>query len=95
MNKNLEASLRNLEAQVGHLTNMLLKEFNVSNYGAEFEKVKNKEKKDLIEEVLIFTNQKLASKVIFKISIATNAHFPFMYRFIKKEENKKEVFKNL
>ena len=39
----------------------------------------------------IFTNQKLAPKVIFKIPIAINASLPFIHRFIKKEENKKEV----
>ena len=33
----------------------------------------------------------MAPKVIFKISIATNAPLPFIHRFIKKEENKKEV----
>ena len=33
----------------------------------------------------------MASKVIFKISIATNAPLPFIHRFIKKEKNKKKV----
>ena len=90
-NKNIEASLRNLEIQFGFLTNMLLEESNVSNCGTEFEEVENKEKEELIEETPIFTNQKLAPKVIFKIPIAINAPLPFIHRFIKKEENKKEV----
>ena len=76
---------------MGHLTNMLLKEVNVSNCGTEIEEGENKGKEDLVEETSIFTNQKLAPKVIFKIPIATNAPLPFIYRFIKKEENKKEV----
>ena len=68
---------------------MLLEESYVFNCGIEFEEVENKEKKDHIEETPIFTNQNLASKVIFKIPIATNAPLPFIHRFIKKEENKK------
>ena len=88
-NKNIEASLRNLEIQLGHLKNMLLEESNVFNCGTEFEEVENKEKEKLIEETPIFTNQKLAPKVIFKIPIAINASLPFIHRFIKKEENKK------
>ena len=71
---------------------MLLEESNVSNCDTEFEEVENKEKEKLIEETPIFTNQMLAPKVIFKISIATNAPLPFIHRFIKNEENKKEVF---
>ena len=55
--------------------------------------MENKEKEKLIEETPIFTNQKLAPKVIFKIPIATNVPFPFIHRFIKNEENKKEVLK--
>ena len=82
-----------MEIQLGHLTNMLLEESNVSNCGTEFEEVENKEKEEFIEETPIFTNQKLAPKVIFKIPIATNAPIPFIHRFIKKEENKKEVLK--
>ena len=84
--------MKNLEVQLGHLTNMLLKESNISSCGIEIEEVENKEKDDLIEETPIFTNQKLRSKVIFKIPIAINAHLPFIHMFIKKEENKKEVF---
>ena len=76
-----------------HLTNMLLEESNVFNYGIEIEEVENKEKEDLVEETPIVTKEKLAPKVIFKILIATNAHLPFIYKFIKKEENKKEVLK--
>ena len=72
---------------------MLLEESNVSNCVTEFEEVENKEKEEFIEKTPIFTNQKLAPKVIFKISIATNAPLPFIHRFIKKEENKKEVLK--
>ena len=48
-------------------------------------------KKDLVEETIIVTKEKLTPNVIFKIPIATNAHLPFIHRFIKKEENKKEV----
>ena len=44
-NKNIDASLRNLEIQLGHLTNMLLEESNVFNYGIEFEEVENKKKR--------------------------------------------------
>ena len=76
-NKNIEASLRNLKIQLKHLTNMLLEESNVFNCGIEFEEMENKEKGKLIEETSIFTNQKLAPKVIFKIPIATNAPFSF------------------
>ena len=72
---------------------MLLEEYNVFNCGTKFEEVENKEKEKLIEKTPIFTNQKLAPKVIFKIPIATNAPFLFIHRFIKKEENKKEVLK--
>ena len=57
-NKNIEAFLRNLEIQLGHLTNMLLEESNIFNCGTEFEEVENKEKEKLIEETPIFTNQK-------------------------------------
>ena len=46
-NKNIEASLRKLEIQLGHLTKMLLEESNVTNCGTEFEK------DDLIEETPI------------------------------------------
>ena len=74
---------------------MLLEEFNVSNYATEFEEVENKEKEELIEETPIFTNQKLAPKVIFKISIATNAPFSFIHRFIKKEKIRKKSWKPL
>ena len=70
---------------------MKSKKSHVSNYGIEFEEVENKEKEDLVEETSIFTKEKLAPKVIFKISIATNAPLSFILRFIKKEENKKEV----
>ena len=93
-NKNLEVRLRNLEIQLGQIANQLLEVSNTSNYGTEFEKVENKEKEDLIEETPIFTNQKLASKVIFKIPIATNVPLPFINRFIKKE-NKKKFWKPL
>ena len=55
--------------------------------------MENKEKEDLVEETPFVTKEKFASNVIFKISIATNAPLPFIYRFIKKEENKKEVLK--
>ena len=78
---------------MGHLTIMLLEESNISNCGTKFEEMENKEKEDLIEETPIFTIQKLAPKVIFKIPIATNAPLPFIHRFIKNEENKKEVLK--
>ena len=40
-----------------------------------------------------FYKPKVGTKIIFKISIATNAPIPFIHRFIKKEENKKEVLK--
>ena len=90
-NKNIEASLRNLEIQLGHLTNMLLEESNVSNCGIKIEEVENKEKEDLVKETLIVTKEKLAPKVIFKIPIATNSPIPFIHRFIKKEKNKKKV----
>ena len=92
-NKNIETSLRNLEIQLRYLTNMLLEESNVFNCGIEIEEVENKEKEDLVEETSIFTKEKSAPKIIFKIPIATNAPLPFIYRFIKKEENKKEVLK--
>ena len=82
-----------MEIQLGHLTNMLLEESHVSNYGKELEEVENKEKDDLVEESPIATKEKLASKVIFKISIGTNVLLPFICRFIKKEENKKEILK--
>ena len=72
---------------------MKSKKSHVSNYGIEFEEVENKEKDDFIEKTQIFTNQKLAPKVIFKILIIINARLPFIYRFIKKEKNKKEVLK--
>ena len=71
---------------------MLLEESNIFNCGTEFEKVENKEKEKLIEETPIFTNKKLAPKVIFKIPIASNEPLLFIHRFIK-EENKKEVLK--
>ena len=58
-----------MEIQLGHLTNMLLDESNIFNCGTEIEEVENKEEEDIIEETSIFTNQKLASEVIFKISI--------------------------
>ena len=61
-----------------YLTNMLLEESNVFNCGTEFEEAENKEKEDLIEETPIFTNKKLASKVIFNIPIATNTPFFFI-----------------
>ena len=76
---------------MGHLTNMLLEESNIFNCGTEFEEVENKEKEELIEETPIFTNQNLAPKVIVKIPIATNALLPFIHRFIKKVENKREI----
>ena len=41
---------------------MLLEESNVFNCGTKFEKVKNNEKNDLIEEPPIFTNQKVGTK---------------------------------
>ena len=91
--KNQEVALKNMEIQLGHLTNMLLEESHVSNCGKELEEVENKEKNDLVEESSIATKEKLASKVIFKISIATNVPLPFICRFIKKEENKKEILK--
>ena len=53
--------------------------------------METKEKEDLIEETPIFTKEKSALKIIFKIPIATNAPLPFIHRFIKNEENKKEV----
>ena len=80
-----------MEIQLRQIANQLLEESNVSNYDTKFEEVENKEKDDLIEETLIFTNKKLASKVMFKIAIVTNAPLPFIQRFIKKEENKKEI----
>ena len=55
---------------------MLLEESNVSNCGTEFEEVENKEKEELIEETPIFTNQKLAPKVIFKIPITNQKLAP-------------------
>ena len=58
---------------MGHLTNKLLEESNVSNCGTEFEEVENKEKEDLVEETSIVTKEKLAPKIMFKILIATNA----------------------
>ena len=48
---------------------MLLDESNIFNCGTEIEEVENKEEEDIIEKTPIFTNQKLASEVIFKISI--------------------------
>ena len=33
----------------------------------------------------------MASKVTFKIPIATNVHLPFICRFIKKKENKRKI----
>ena len=54
-------------------------------------KWKTEKNRILFEETPIFTNQKLAPKVIFKIPIAINAPLPFIHRFIKKEENKKEI----
>ena len=59
------------------------------NCGKELEEVKNKKKDDFVEESLITTQEKLASKVTIKIPIATNVLLPFLCRFIKKEENKK------
>ena len=56
-------------------------------------KWRKKKKKDLIEESPIAIKEKLASKVTFKISIATNVPLLFICRFIKKEENKKEILK--
>ena len=86
--KNQEVTLKNMEIQLGHLTNMLLEESHVSNCGKELEKVENKEK-DLVEVSPIATKEKLVSKVTFKIPIATNIPLPFICRFIKKEKNKK------
>ena len=43
-NNNIKASLRNLEMQLRHLTNMLLDESNVSNCGIKIEEVENREK---------------------------------------------------
>ena len=80
--KILRYFLRNLEIQLRQIANQLLEKSNVSNCGTEFEDVENKEKKDLIEVTPIFTNQKLAPKVIFKIPITTNASLPFIHRFI-------------
>ena len=76
---------------MGQIANQLLKESNVSNCGTNIEETVNKEKEDFVEETPIVTKEKLAPKIIFKIPIATNALFPFIHRFIRNEENKKEI----
>ena len=70
---------------------MLLEESHVSNCDKELEEREKKEKDDLVEESPIATKEKLASKVKFKIPIATNVPLPFICRFIKKEKNKREI----
>ena len=73
VNKNLKVSLRNLEIQLGQIANQLLEESNVFICSTKIEEVENKEKEDFIEETPIFTKEKLAPKIMFKILIATNA----------------------
>ena len=70
---------------------MLLEESYVFNCGTKLKEVESKEKYDFVRESPIAIKKKLASKVIFKISIAINAHLPFIYKFIKKKKNKKEI----
>ena len=47
--KNQEVALKNMEIQLGHLTNMLLEESHVSNCDKELEEKEKKEKDDLVE----------------------------------------------
>ena len=49
--KNQEVALKNMEIQLGHLTNMLLEESHVSNYVKELEEVEKKKKMILLKNL--------------------------------------------
>ena len=54
-------------------------------------KVDELEEKNSALEKAESIKEKLVPKVTFKVSTASNTPFPFLFRFIKKEEHEKEV----